>query len=90
MALARQPGLVLEHADAYVDLASAELDEWGTQWKHRAGLNSAAALMVAGKAQDLKQGAALAAECEATRLRDPPCTPARAMPRDYRVITARI
>lgn len=45
MALARQPGLVLEHADAYVDLASAELDEWGTQWKHRAGLNSAAALL---------------------------------------------
>jgi uncharacterized membrane protein YqjE len=36
MALARQPGLVLEHADAYVDLASAELD---------AGLNSAAALL---------------------------------------------
>ena len=45
MALARQPGLVLEHADAYVDLASAELDEWGAQWKHRAGLNSAAALL---------------------------------------------
>lgn len=45
MALARQPGLVLEHADAYVALASAELDEWGTQWKHRAGLNSAAALL---------------------------------------------
>lgn len=45
MALARQPGLVLEHADAYVDLASAELDEWGTQWKHRAGLNSAGALL---------------------------------------------
>lgn len=45
MALARQPGLVLEHADAYVDLASAELDEWGTQWKGRAGLFAAAALM---------------------------------------------
>lgn len=45
MALARQPGLVLEHADAYVDLASAELDEWGAQWKGRAGLFAAAALM---------------------------------------------
>lgn len=45
MALARQPGLVLAHADAYVDLASAELDEWGAQWKHRAGLTTAATLL---------------------------------------------
>lgn len=45
MALARQPGLVLEHADGYVDLASAELDEWGAQWKHRASLGAAAALL---------------------------------------------
>lgn len=45
MALARQPGLVLEHAGAYADLASAELDEWGGQWKSRASLGAAAALL---------------------------------------------
>lgn len=45
MALARQPGLLLEHAGAYADLASAELDEWGEQWKLRAGLSTIAALL---------------------------------------------
>lgn len=45
MALARQPGLVLKHADAYVDLASAELDEWGAQWKHRATLTVAVVVL---------------------------------------------
>ena len=45
MALARQPGLVLEHADGYVDLASAELDEWGTRWKRRASLSAAASML---------------------------------------------
>lgn len=45
MALARQPGLVLEHADAYVDLASAELDEWSARWKRRASLTTAAAVL---------------------------------------------
>jgi uncharacterized membrane protein YqjE len=45
MAAARQPGLVLEHAGAYAELASAELDEWGDQWKSRASLGTAAALL---------------------------------------------
>lgn len=45
MALARQPGLVLEHASAYLDLASAEMDEWGGQWKQRAALATAAAVL---------------------------------------------
>jgi uncharacterized membrane protein YqjE len=33
--IAKQPGLFLEHADAYVDLASAEAEEWGLRWKQR-------------------------------------------------------
>jgi uncharacterized membrane protein YqjE len=45
MAVARQPGLVAEHAGAYAQLASAELDEWGEQWKSRASLGTAAALL---------------------------------------------
>jgi uncharacterized membrane protein YqjE len=45
MAVARQPGLVAEHAGAYAQLASAELDEWGAQWKSRASLGTAAALL---------------------------------------------
>jgi len=46
IAVTRQPDLVLAHADAYIDLASAELDEWGTNWKSRTGLRAAAALLV--------------------------------------------
>lgn len=45
IALARQPGLVIDHADAYLDLASAELDEWSGQWKRRAGLGVTAAVL---------------------------------------------
>lgn len=45
IAAARQPDLVLAHADAYWDLASAEWDEWGTLWKRRASLSAAAALL---------------------------------------------
>jgi len=45
MAVTRQPDLVLEHADAYLGLATAELDEWHADWKHRASLGTAAALL---------------------------------------------
>ena len=58
IALARQPGLVLAHADAYADLAAAELDEWSGQWKRRARLTLAAALL-AGLALALAGAAAL-------------------------------
>ncbi len=46
IAAARHPGLVLDHASAYADLASAELDEWRGQWQRRASLSAAAALLV--------------------------------------------
>lgn len=45
--LAKRPTLLLEHADAYTDLASAELDEWGTRWKRRAMAGVAAAVLTA-------------------------------------------
>ena len=45
IAAARQPGLMLDHASAYADLASAELDEWRDQWQRRARLGAAAALL---------------------------------------------
>ncbi len=45
LAVTRQPDLVLEHADAYLSLANAELDEWHEDWKHRASLGAAAALL---------------------------------------------
>lgn len=58
IALARQPGLVLAHVDAYADLAAAELDEWSTRWKRRARLKLAAAVF-AGLAIALAGAAAL-------------------------------
>lgn len=45
IAAARHPGLMLDHASAYADLASAELDEWRLQWQRRASLGAAAALL---------------------------------------------
>ena len=47
IALARQPGLFLEHAGAYVDLASTELDECSLRWKRRAALGAAGVGLVA-------------------------------------------
>lgn len=47
IAIAKQPGLLLEHANAYADLASAELDEWGLRCKRRALFTTAAAVFVA-------------------------------------------
>lgn len=46
IAIAKQPGLLLEHANAYADLASAELDEWGQRYKRRALFNTAAVILV--------------------------------------------
>ena len=43
--MAKRPGLFLEHADAYTDLAVAELACWKTRLKHRATLILAAALL---------------------------------------------
>lgn len=45
MAAARQPGLLLDHASAYAELASVELDEWSGQWRQRAALVAASALL---------------------------------------------
>jgi cytochrome bd-type quinol oxidase subunit 2 len=47
IALAKKPGLLLEHADAYSDLASAELDEWAARWKRQAVIGVAAAVLLA-------------------------------------------
>lgn len=47
IALAKRPALLLEHADAYTDLASAELDEWGARWKRHAMASVAAAVLTA-------------------------------------------
>lgn len=45
--LAKRPALLLEHADAYTDLASAELDEWVARWKRHAMAGVAAAVLTA-------------------------------------------
>lgn len=45
IAAARQPGLLIDHASAYAELASVELDEWSGQWRHRATLSAAAAVL---------------------------------------------
>lgn len=42
--MAKEPGLFLEHADAYADLAVAELTCWRTRTVRRAMLAAAAAL----------------------------------------------
>lgn len=42
--MARQPGLFLEHADAYADLAAAELAAWRERLQQRAVLTVAALL----------------------------------------------
>ena len=47
IALAKRPRLLLEHADAYADLASAELDEWASRWKRQAINSVAAAILIA-------------------------------------------
>lgn len=47
ISIAKQPGLFLEHVDAYAELASAEADEWGQRWKQRAVLSAAAAVAFA-------------------------------------------
>ncbi|AOW12689.1 hypothetical protein LPB72_16870 [Hydrogenophaga crassostreae] len=47
IAFAKRPGLLLEHADAYTDLASAELDEWAARWKRHAVVCVAAAVLLA-------------------------------------------
>ena len=44
IAFAKRPSLLLEHADAYADLASAELDELVERWKLRAMVGAAAAV----------------------------------------------
>ena len=41
LAIAQQPGLVLDHAGGYAELASAEFDEWSQQVKRRATLSAA-------------------------------------------------
>ena len=46
IAFAKRPSLLLEHADAYTDLASAELDELVMRVKLRAMVATAAAVMV--------------------------------------------
>ena len=46
IAIAKRPSLLLEHADAYTDLASAELDELSLRWKQRAAISVAATVMV--------------------------------------------
>lgn len=43
--MAKRPGLFLEHADAYTDLAVAELACWKSRLKHRATLMLAAVLL---------------------------------------------
>lgn len=43
--MAKQPGLFLEHAGAYVDLAAAEASAWSGQVKARVGMALAAALL---------------------------------------------
>lgn len=47
IAFAKSPTLLLEHADAYADLASAELDEWSAQWKQRALVGACSVFLVA-------------------------------------------
>lgn len=47
IALAKKPRLLLEHADAYLDLGSAELDEWATRWKRHTATSVAAAVLLA-------------------------------------------
>lgn len=42
--MAKEPGLFLEHADAYADLAVAELTSWRSQLQQRAMFAAAAAL----------------------------------------------
>ena len=44
--LVRHPDLFLEHASAYAELASSEVDEWGQRWKQRALLKLCALLLV--------------------------------------------
>lgn len=44
ISMAKEPGLFLEHADAYVDLAMAELACWRSRLKQRATLTVTAAL----------------------------------------------
>ncbi len=46
LAIAQQPGLVLDHAGGYAELASAEFDEWSQQVKRRATLSAASALLL--------------------------------------------
>jgi uncharacterized membrane protein YqjE len=43
--MAKEPGLFLEHADAYADLAVAELAGWRNRLQQRAMLAAAAALL---------------------------------------------
>jgi hypothetical protein len=43
--MARQPGLFLEHADAYADLAMAEVACWRSRLQQRAALTAAAVLL---------------------------------------------
>ena len=44
--MAKQPGLFLEHADAYADLAVAELGCWKSRLKHRLTLTVAAVVLL--------------------------------------------
>jgi CHASE2 domain-containing sensor protein len=44
--MAKEPGLFLEHADAYADLAVAELACWRSRVQQRATLTVAAVLFV--------------------------------------------
>lgn len=44
IAMAKQPGLFLEHADAYADLAVAELACWRNRLQRRATFTAAAAV----------------------------------------------
>lgn len=43
--LAKKPGLFLEHADAYVDLAAAELAAWRSRLRQQATLTLAAIVL---------------------------------------------
>lgn len=45
IAMAKQPGLFFEHADAYTDLATAEMACWRSRLQQRATLMAAAALL---------------------------------------------
>lgn len=45
ISMAKKPGLFLEHADAYADLAVAELACWRNRLQQRAALTAGAALL---------------------------------------------